>query len=188
MKTLLVAILAFGVGAGATRPLMAQVAVVEAGAGVALPVGHLAARRAAGPYAEAGATLGGPARRVRLRLAADAAWLAGRTVAVSGPAGSVAYGPVRVLGAHAYALAGSRGPVRAYGLAGLGLFRASGATEHTPSVRTGVSAGAGAGVEFPVRGRLRASVEARVEGLLADYAVGGFQTPTFWPVAARLHF
>lgn len=188
MKLPSIAFLSCVVGAYIPRALGAQTAVaVEAG--VAVPSGHLSQRRGAGPHIGAGVTLGDEDRRVRLRLAADATWLTGRTVSASAdPASSVEYSTMSVVGAHAYAVAGSRGPTRIYGLAGLGLFHASGADEQGSGGRTGMSVGVGAGVEIPLHGRLRASIETRFEGLLADYGVGESQTPTYWPVVLRLRF
>jgi hypothetical protein len=165
---------------GLGTPLGAQAVALGLAGGIAVPTGAYGEARATGPLVQVSGTVGGPQRRLRLRMDVEGAWFAGSGTPTT--RGLSAAGGLRVLSSGLNLLVGPRGgPVRPYALVGLSAqrLRATGRVNPyrmVPGVRAGVGMRAAlGGVEW------RAEVTPHL--VLSDYATGrDFDVGSYWPV------
>lgn len=169
----------------AVAPLGAQRLTPTVSAGVAVPTGDYGRLRGPGPLVRAGALVGGPARRVRLRADLEAAWL-------RDPGGGAAFGTLdgtaRVVSALVSVLAGPRGGrVAPYAVAGAGLqwLRIDGA-ENPYGTVPGARAGLGVRARL---GRTEWRAEVTPHLVASDHGTGrDFGVGSYWPVAVGVAF
>lgn len=163
----------------------AQLITPQVAAGIAAPTGPLGEARSPGPALRGAVLVGAPTRRVRLRIAADAAWMPGSQAAASQYASA---GDLRVLSVSGSVVLAPRGEgAAAYVLLGGGVQGMRVAGQRNPYGVGGVLH-AGVGVRVPL-GRVAMHFEVTPQLLLTDYATGeDFSPGTYWPVLVGLSF
>lgn len=160
------------------RPIAAQSKNVEAGFGVIVPGRGLGTNRSPGPLARLGFVIGDTARRARLRVDGEAAWMPGQS----------AQNNWRAYGLVVSALMGQRpastGP---YVIVGLAAQRIAVSTTPNP-YGTLWGLRAGVGVQSPV-GRTVFRWEATPHIVLSEYGTGrNYSFGSYWPVSVGFAF
>ena len=167
------------------RAIAAQVIHPDVGLGAAVPTGPLGEGRGIGPLVRLGFVVGDTARRIRLRVEGEAAWMPAREARgrTSSPVGD--WRAFSLVGSVLIGPRGSR--VASYLVLGAAAQGVDIGGQTNPyGTLAGVRAGAG------VRGRVGAyvlRVEVTPHAVLSDFGTGrDFAVGTYWPISVGLTF